>query len=183
VGWILRLVKTGAEGDGKGMDIMEINKPDDLSDIADLGLSLAEAKLLLAGVQRDIVAAQARAHAIRRPKCRCGGGVCHVKDYRDHAIATLFGQATVRLPRFRCATCGVTEIGINWPSHCRSTPELDRLQAHLSALMTYRTAADVLEQMFPVGAGTDKETMRRHTLGTASRLGVKQPSQSAGTHR
>jgi hypothetical protein len=80
VGWILRLVKTGAEGDGQSTDVMEINKPDDLSDIADLGLSLAEAKLLLAGVQRDIVAAQARAHAVRRPKCRCGGGVCHVKD-------------------------------------------------------------------------------------------------------
>jgi hypothetical protein len=121
VAWILRLVKTGAEGDGQSTDVMEINNPDDLSDIADLGLSLAEAKLLLARVQRDIVAAQASAHAIRRPKCRCGGGVCHVRDYRDHAIATLFGQATVRLPRFRCATCGVIEIGINWPSLCRST--------------------------------------------------------------
>ena len=51
------MVKTGAEGDGQSTDVMEINKPDDLSDIADLGLSLAEAKLLLAGVQRDIVAA------------------------------------------------------------------------------------------------------------------------------
>jgi hypothetical protein len=163
-------VKTGAEGDGQSTDVMKINKPDDLSDIADLGLSLAEAKLLLAGVQRDIVAAQARAHAVRRPKCRCGGGVCHVKDYRDHAIATLFGQATVRLPRFRCAACGVIEIGIGWPSHCRSTPELDRLQAHLSALMTYRTAADVLEQMFSVGAGNDKETMRRHTLRAGAAL-------------
>jgi hypothetical protein len=164
------LVKTGAEGDGQSTDVMKINKPDDFSDIADLGLSLAEAKLLLAGVQRDIVAAQARAHAVRRPKCRCGGGVCHVKDYRDHAIATLFGQATVRLPRFRCAACGVIEIGIGWPSHCRSTPALDRLQAHLSALMTYRTAADVLDQMFPVGAGNDKETMRRHTLRAGAAL-------------
>jgi hypothetical protein len=133
VAWILRLVKTGAEGDGQSTDVMKINKPDDLSDIADLCLSLAAAKLLLAAVQRDIVAAQARAHADRRPKCRCGGVVCHVKDYRDHAIATLFGQATVRLPRFRCAACGVIEIGIDWPSHCRSTPELDQLQAHLSA--------------------------------------------------
>lgn len=71
MGWILRLVKTGAEGsDGPGMDVMEINKPDDLSDIADLGLSLAEAKLLLAGGQRDIVAAQARVHAVWRPKYR-----------------------------------------------------------------------------------------------------------------
>lgn len=161
--WILRLVKTGAEGDGQSTDVMKINKPDDLGDIATLGMSLAEAKLLLAGVQREIVAAQARAHAVRRPDCRCGGGVCHVKDYRDHAIATLLGQVTVRLPRFRCAVCGAIEVGVDWPSHCRSTPELDQLQAHLAALMTYRTAADVLEQMFPVGAGNDKETMRRRT--------------------
>jgi hypothetical protein len=49
VAWILRLVKTGAEGDGQSTDVMEINKPDDLADIAHLGLSLAEAKLLLAG--------------------------------------------------------------------------------------------------------------------------------------
>jgi hypothetical protein len=52
-------VKTGAEGAGQSTDVMEINKPDDLADIAHLGLSLAEAKLLLAGVQREIVAAQA----------------------------------------------------------------------------------------------------------------------------
>ena len=168
--WILRLVKTGADGHGQGMDVMEISKPDDLGNIAHLGLSLAEAKLLLAGVQREIIAAQARAHAVRRPDCRCGGGACHVKDYRDHAIATLFGQVTVRLPRFCCAACGAIEVGVDWPSHCRSTPELDQLQAHLSALMTYRTAADVLEQMFPVGAGTDKETMRRHTLRAGAAL-------------
>lgn len=30
--------------------------------------------------------------------------------------------------------------------------------------MTYRTAADVLRQMFPVDAGTDAETLRRRTL-------------------
>jgi hypothetical protein len=30
--------------------------------------------------------------------------------------------------------------------------------------MTYRTAADVLGQMFPVDAGTDAETLRRRTL-------------------
>lgn len=149
---------------------MEINKPGDLGDIATLGLSLAEAKLLLAGVQREIVDAQARVHAVRRPDCRCGAGVCHVKDYRDHAIATLFGEVTVRLPRFRCAACGAIEVGVDWPSHCRSTPELDQLQAHLAALMTYRTAADVLEQMFPVGAGNDKETMRRRTLRAGAAL-------------
>jgi len=37
--------------------------------------------------------------------------------------------------------------------------------------MTYRTAADLLAQMFPVDAGTDPETLRRHTLKTGKALG------------
>jgi hypothetical protein len=94
-----------------------------------------------------------------------------VKDYRDHAVATLFGQVMVRLPRFRCAACGGIEAGVAWPAHCRSTPELDRLQAHLCTLMTYRTAADLLEQMFPVDAGKHHATLRRHTLKVGEALG------------
>src|SRR4051794_17203928 len=123
---------------------MRIARPDDLTDLAGLGLTLAEGKRLLAGVQRQIVAAQARVHAVRRPACRGCGGVCRVKDYRQHAIATLFGQVAVRLPRFRCAGCDTIEAGVAWPPHARSTPELDRLRAQLSALMTCRTAAEGL---------------------------------------
>lgn len=170
VAWILRLVKTGAEGEGQSKDVMEIIRPDDLGDIADLGLTLTEAKLLLADVQQEIVAAQAREHAVRRRNCRCCGGDCRVKDYRERGVATLFGQVTVRLPRYRCATCGGLEAGIGWPTRCRSTPELDQLQARLCAMMSYRTAADLLEQMFPVDAGTDHETLRRHTLRVGEAL-------------
>jgi hypothetical protein len=109
-------------------------------------------------------------HAARRPECRGCGAACRVKDYRHHAIATLFGQVAVRLPRFRCAGCGATETGVGLPSHVRSTPELDRLRAQLSAVMTYRTAAEVLAQLFPVDAGADPETLRRHTFKTAEGL-------------
>jgi len=145
VAWMLRLVKIGVEGEGPCTDILKISRPGDLVDIANLGLTLAEAKRLLARVQREIVAAQARSHAVRRPECPRCGGVCRVKDDRGHAVSTLFGQVTVRLPRLRCAACGGIEAGVSWPPHCRSTPELDRLQVHLSALMTgARTAADVL---------------------------------------
>ena len=169
--WVLRLVEIGAEGEGPCTDIMEVHRPDDLSDIADLGLSLSEAKRLLARVQQEIVAGQARDHAVRRPECPHCGRACRVKDYRDHAVATLFGQVTVRLPRFRCPACGGIEAGLAWPARCRSTPELDRLQAHLCALVTYRTAADLLEQMFPVDAGQHHETLRRHTLKIGEALG------------
>src|SRR5918994_7380116 len=111
VAWIVKLVSIGAEGEEHSTDVMRIAKPDDLTDLASLGLTLAEGKRLLAGVQREIVAAQARVHAVRRPECRGCGAACRLKDYRQHAIATLFGQVAVRLPRFRCVGCGVTEAG------------------------------------------------------------------------
>src|SRR3954462_762188 len=161
---MVRLVKIEADGENQSIDVATITRPDDLAEIAHWGLTLAEGKRLLAALQQQIVAAQARNHAVRRPDCRRCGEICHVKDYRDHAIATLFGQVRVRLPRFRCARCGGSEAGHGWPSHCRSTPELDQLQAHLSALMTYRVAAEVLAQMFPVDAGNNPETLRSHTL-------------------
>jgi hypothetical protein len=170
VAWILRLVQIGDGGDGQALDVMEISRPDDLRDIADLGLALSETKQLLARLQQEIAAAQVRDHASRRPACsRCGGG-CRVKDYQDHVVATLFGRVTVRIPRFRCAACGGSEPGIDWPSHCRSTPELDRLQAHLAVLMTYRPAADLLEQLFPVDAAKHHETLRRHALRVGETL-------------
>jgi hypothetical protein len=52
-------------------------------------------------------------HAVLRPACRSCGGRCHVKDWRLHQVATLFGAVAVRLPQFRCAGCGHTETGID----------------------------------------------------------------------
>src|SRR4051812_48746992 len=178
VAWVLRLVEIGAEGEGSCADVVEISRPDGLVDIADLGLTLAEAKLVLAGVQREIVAAQARDHAVRRPGCRRCEGVCRVTDYRQHAIATLFGQVAVRLPRFCCAGCGTTGTGVEWPPYARSTPELDRLRAQLSALLTYRTAAALLGQMFPVAAGQDPETLRRHIFKIAKTLAMMSAAEA-----
>ena len=36
--------------------------------------------------------------------------------------------------------------------------------------MSYPVAADLLEQMFPIDAGTDPETLRRHTLKVGAAL-------------
>ena len=67
--WILKLATAG--GKDPCVDIMEISKPDDLGDIANLGLTLAEAKQLLARVQCEISTVQASKHALRRPICPC----------------------------------------------------------------------------------------------------------------
>jgi len=170
MGWVLRLVETETDGAERDVDVMELGRRRDLHDIANLGLTLAEAKQLLTRVQQEIVAAQARDHAVPRPGCSSCGGACHIKDWRLHQVATLFGVVAVRLPRFRCVSCGHNEGCISWPSHCRSTPELDQLRAHLSALMPYRVATDVLTHLLPVASGKSPETLRRHTLRIGEQL-------------
>ena len=169
--WTLRLVGTGNDGQSRSFDVMAISRPDDLGDIGNLGLTLAEAKQLLVSVQQEIVAAQANTHAMFRPDCQSCGGRCHVKGWRPHRIATLFGEVRVKLPRLACAGRGCGETDGGWLSHCRSTPELDQLQARLPALMPYRVAADVLQHLLPIDAGRSPETLRSHTLQVGKRLG------------
>lgn len=125
--WVLQLIETGADGQGRSIDVLEISRPNTLHDIANLGLTLSEAKQLLTRVQQAVVATQAHDHAALRPACSNYGDCCQVKDWRSHQIATPFGGVVVRLPRFRCSGCGRVEAGTRWPAHCRSTPELDQL--------------------------------------------------------
>jgi hypothetical protein len=50
--WVLRLIGTGVDGQSRSFDVIEISRPDGLGNIANLGLTLAEGKRLLAEVQR-----------------------------------------------------------------------------------------------------------------------------------
>jgi hypothetical protein len=127
--WVLRLVETEIDDPARVIDVMDIRPLGALGDIANLGLTLSEAKQILARLQQAVVAVQADDHAVLRPDCSACGQACHVKDWRLRRVATLFGTVPVRLPRFRCASCGHGETGIGWLSYCRSTPELDQLRA------------------------------------------------------
>lgn len=169
--WTLRLVGTGFDCQSRSFELMAISRPDGFGDIADLGITLSEAKRLLVRVQQRVVADQVTAHSAFRPDCQSCGGPCHVKDWRPHRIATLFGAVRLKLPRLLCAGCGCGKTGVSWPSHCRSSPELNQLQARLSALMPDRVAAELLQYLLPIDAGRSPETMRSHTLQIGQQLG------------
>ena len=53
VAWIVRLVKTGAGREGQATDVMEIQRPDDLRNVAGLDLTLSETKQLLGPTQHS----------------------------------------------------------------------------------------------------------------------------------
>ena len=57
--WVLQLVETGTDRRTRSVEVLEISRPSDLGAIASLGLTLAEAKQVLARVQQAVVATQA----------------------------------------------------------------------------------------------------------------------------
>jgi hypothetical protein len=168
--WTLRLVGTGIDGQPRSFDVMEIRRSAGLGEIANFGLTLTEAKLLLSQVQHQVVAAQADQHAMFRPDCQTCGRRSRATGWRPHRIATPFGDVRVKLPQLACADSGFGDTGVSWPSHCWSTPGLDELQARLSALKQYRAASDVMLYLLPIDTGKSPETLRNHTLQIGKRL-------------
>ena len=53
--WVLRLVGTESDSVTRGVDLIELHRPSGLVDIANLGLTLPEARQLLARVQQVVV--------------------------------------------------------------------------------------------------------------------------------
>jgi hypothetical protein len=94
VAWILRLVKTGADGENQSADVMTINRPDDLGNIANFGLTLAEGKLLLAGLQRE--------HAILWSSLRCQSDDFIAVCWAETWIATT-EDVLERIVQHRCS--------------------------------------------------------------------------------
>ena len=77
---VLRLVETGIDGPARVIDVQDIRPLGGLGEIGKLGLTLAEAKQIVAHLQQTVVAVQADDHAVLRPDCSSCGQACHVKD-------------------------------------------------------------------------------------------------------
>ena len=67
--WVVRLAKIEADGEEQWVDVAQIARPGDLGDITNLGLTMAEGKLVLAGLQQEFVAGQAREHVPNLWRC------------------------------------------------------------------------------------------------------------------
>jgi hypothetical protein len=109
---------------------------------ATLGLTLAEAKAVLAGLQRHLVQAQTEEHCQTRRRCARGGGQRPVKDRRPRRLISPFGTVAVRTPRFAPCHCSVilrttlSPVAEIMPDRC--TPEYESALAKLGALLPYR---------------------------------------------
>jgi len=182
--WTIRLeVKTG-RGEVESLALATITRPAAMAAAAEVGLSLAEGKALLAGLQAEMVRTQlAEQVALGRvcPRCRA---VRRIKDRRPRRLQTLFGALEVEAPRLKLCPCPCGQAdgkpGRTVSPVCdllggaRCTPELERVQAELGARTSFREAARILTALLPVGAA-NHASVRNRTHAVGQRLEVADP--------
>jgi hypothetical protein len=122
---------------------------------ATVGLSLADGKRTLAGLEDHLVRAQAEEYCRQRRICSHCRSQRPLKDVRARRLSSLFGTVEVRAPRFLPCRCAVTRrhtlnpVAEIMPDRC--TPEYECLIAKMGSLLPYRRARTVLSEFLPLG--------------------------------
>ena len=139
-----------------------------------LGLTLAEAKEVLAGVQQVLVPQQVAEYVAHQRCCPNCGRTRATKGHHTIVIRSLFGRLQVASPRFYACSCqphataSISPVAALLPE--RTTPELRYLAVKTAALASYEYAVDWLEEVLPLGGQLSTTALRRHVTAVAERL-------------
>jgi hypothetical protein len=141
---------------------------------ATLGLSLAEARAILAGLEQTIVERQCAEWVAVEQRCpRCGQPrAC--KGHHAIALRTPFGKLTLDSPRlYRCpcespALKSFSPLAELLPE--RTSPELVYLETKFAALVSYGLSIQLLQEILPIGTPLNTMSLRRQVGRMAGRL-------------
>lgn len=136
-----------------------------------LGLTLAEARELLAGVQQVMVREQVAEYVEQQRTCAQCGHRRGCKHNRHLVYRTLFGKLKLLSPRLYTCACQSQEKRSFSPVARlltdRTAPELLYLQTKWASLMSYGLTVDLLEEVLPLRANT--RSVHRHLHQVAER--------------
>ena len=171
----------GGETSETEATIVAVVEPKDRC-VADLGLTLAEGRALLAEVQSLLVSQQTAGWMESQLAChRCGSMLAH-KDARSIVLRTVFGKVDVPSPRRWACSCAAKQgqprrsvSPLCKAVHQRVTPELEYLQAKWAAHLPYRQVTELLREILPLDKGISFGSTRRRILAVGSALdaGIK----------
>jgi hypothetical protein len=157
----------------------------------ELGLTLAEAKDLLRGVQETMVAGQVAEFVARQECCPDCGRRRPRKGRHEIVYRTLFGKLRLDSPRLYACRCrqrnraSASPLAELLPE--RTAPELAYLETKFAALMSYGLTVELLGEILPLGAELNTTTVRRQVRDVAERLegevGAEQPHFIEGCQR
>ena len=165
---------TGART-AEAMTVAVVERPN--RSAADLGLTLAEGRALLAGVQAVLVSQQTAGWVASELACsRCGSMLAH-KDSRSIVVRTMFGKVEVPSPRVWACSCSArqgkprrTVSPLCTAVRQRVTPEFEYIQAKWAAHLPYRQAIELLQEVLPLDEGLSLSSTRRKVLAVGRAL-------------
>lgn len=173
-------ILTDDEGVESTEDIAVFEK--DYTRLADLGLTLAESKHLLAELQRQLVEYQINGYLAEHRCCDQCGKKHRLKDYSAVNFRSLFGTVVLQSPRWHHCPCQPHEQKTFSPLTELlpelTAPELLYLETKWASLMAYDVTAERLKDVLPVDDTLNAETVRQHLHKVAERdeaaLGTEQ---------
>ena len=154
-----------------------------------LGLTLAEAKGLLANVQANMVKEQTAEYIEQQRRCPLCGEPRGEKGYHDILFRSLFGKMEIPSPRLYTCSCQPQEKKSFSPlAEClpeRIAPELLYLQTKWASLMSYGLTVEHLEEVLPIQANVSTVFRKMHTVAERieSELGDEQHMYVEGCQR
>lgn len=189
------------EHDGGEPEIEELvclSRDTDHLSIERLGLSLDEAKDLLAKTQTTLIARQAEAFTERHGCCQECGAIFQKNGTHQTTVRTLFGSVKLVSQRFYICRCQSQEEPGQKKNRSsfsplaevlpeRTTPEFRYLQAKWSSLMSYGLTSQLLEEVLPLSKRISTATLSRCvklvTQRADSELGEEQGAFIEGCQR
>jgi len=142
---------------------------DEQTSLAELGLTLAEAKQLTAALQARIVPAQMTALGECPHACMVCGRRLASKGFYQARFRSLFGDVPVRVRRLVVCPCqgGASEaksVAVLDLGKDAVAPELAYVTARYAALAPFGKVAALLSELLPVGGAQHASTVRNRTL-------------------
>ena len=160
-------------GDTDGVDNIVCLERGDLRP-ENLGLTLAEAKSILAGVQKSMVEKQTEKFIHQEACCP----ICEKrrlnKGHHTLTYRILFGKLQLRSVRlYHCdcqpqATKTFSPLTLLLQDH--TAPELLYLESKFAALMSYGLSVRLLKEVLPIGQALNATTIRNHVQSIGERI-------------
>src|ERR1035437_8483389 len=170
--WTIKLVFEAVRGCPVEHEVGMIERAEELSP-ASVGLTIAEGKALLAGLQEQVVTAQIQQHVANIKSCPRCGSAFRTKGYYHSTLRSVYGSVDMRIRRLSACPCSgslAKSFSTLFTNKSPITPELRYLTAKMAALLPFRKAADFLGELLPLSAQATASTVRNRTMKVGRRL-------------
>ena len=141
----------------------------------ELGMTMKEAKSLLAATQQAMVVAQSQCIVDEASHCACCGAPLKVKDRRQIVYRTLFGKVRLPSPRLSACSCQVahnkqTFSPLSNVLKDRSHPELLYLTTRWASIVSYGTTSILLADVLPIDDAMSCSSIRNAVRRIGQRM-------------